>query len=85
MDAYKLDPLHYFTALIKIHQYPLGYGHAFIRRKGYAWWNKYGHKKICLTTNNPHTADYDPDKENNYSACEHMTRTMSALPYSGFE
>ena len=100
MDGYKLDPLHYYTApglswdaLLKHTQINLEHltdidMHLFIEkgmRGGISMVSK-RHAKA----NNPHTADYNLDKENNYimyyDANNLYGWAMSQpLPYSGFK
>ena len=100
IDSYKLDPLHYYTApglswdaLLKHTKIDLELltdmdMHLFIEkgmRGGISMVSK-RHAKA----NNPHTADYNPEKENNYimyyDANNLYGWAMSQpLPYSGFK
>ena len=100
MDSYKLDPLHYYTApglswdaLLKHTNIDLELltdmdMHLFIEkgmRGGISMVSK-RHAKA----NNPHTADYNPEKENNYimyyDANNLYGWAMSqSLPYSDFK
>ena len=100
MGSYKLDPLHYYTAPGLSWDARLKYTninlelltdidmHMFIEkgmRGGISMISK-RHAKA----NNPHTADYDPEKDNNYimyyDANNLYGWAMSQpLPYSGFK
>ena len=100
MDSYKLDPLHYYTApgltwdaLLKHTKIDL----ELLTDKGMHLFIEKGmHVGISMVSkrhakaNNPHTADYNPEKENNYimyyDANNLYGWEMSqSLPYSGFK
>ena len=100
MDSYKLDPLHYYTApglswdaLLKHTKIDLELltdmdMHLFIEKNTHGGISMVS--KRHTKANNPHTADYNPEKENNYimyydSNNFYGWAMSQPLPYSGFK